>query len=200
SATLISDYRFRGVSLSDGRPAVQATLAYDHGSGFYGGLFASSVRLTSDGDTGVQGLGYVGYARRGLGALAWDLGVAYTDFSKPRDWNYADYYVGVAGTDWSARLSYAPRYFGFDYAALYTELNLTPGSERSVVPLLHVGWLRTVAAPEYVTRSRWDARLGLAYSSGSFGLQLSWVAASHADYVLSRQRRSGWVLRATWWL
>jgi hypothetical protein len=179
---------------------VQATLAYDHASGFYGGLFASSVRLTRERETGVQGLGYVGYARRGFGGLAWDLGVAYTEFSKPRDWAYADYYAGVAGTEWSARLSYAPRYFGVDYSALYAELNLTPGSERKVVPLLHVGWLRTMGAPEYVAPSRWDGRVGLAYSRGPFALQLSWVTASHASDFFSFQRRSGWVLRATAWL
>ncbi len=42
-ATLVSDYRFRGVSLSDQDPAVQATATIGHESGFYAGTWASSI-------------------------------------------------------------------------------------------------------------------------------------------------------------
>ena len=44
SASLLTDYLYRGVSLSDGRPAASLTLSYDHPSGAYGGLTASSAR------------------------------------------------------------------------------------------------------------------------------------------------------------
>ncbi len=41
--TLLSDYRFRGLSYSAGDPVAQGTVTLLHESGFYGGLFASSL-------------------------------------------------------------------------------------------------------------------------------------------------------------
>lgn len=43
SATGISQYRLRGVSVSDEKPALQASLNVAHKSGFYAGLWASSL-------------------------------------------------------------------------------------------------------------------------------------------------------------
>jgi len=40
---LLSDYRFRGLSYSAGDPVIQGTVTLFHESGFYGGLFASSL-------------------------------------------------------------------------------------------------------------------------------------------------------------
>jgi uncharacterized protein (TIGR02001 family) len=42
-AGVVSDYRFRGVSLSDGHPAAQASLTLEHDSGFYGNLWGSTL-------------------------------------------------------------------------------------------------------------------------------------------------------------
>ena len=42
-ASLVSDYRFRGVSLSGGHPAAQASLTLEHDSGFYGNLWGSTL-------------------------------------------------------------------------------------------------------------------------------------------------------------
>ena len=43
SATLTSDYRFRGISRSDEDPAIQGSLTLSHESGFYAGAWASSL-------------------------------------------------------------------------------------------------------------------------------------------------------------
>jgi uncharacterized protein (TIGR02001 family) len=201
SVTVVSDYRFRGLSLSDERPAAQIALSYDHESGAYAGVFASSVRLAAEDGSGVQALGYVGYAARGAGGLSWDIGAAYTDFSRPNGLAYTEYHVGTTSTDWSARLSYAPRYFGYPSSTVYAELNVTPGSERALVPLLHFGLLHAQAPPLYGPQTRWDGRIGLAYSRGLLTLQLSWVTASYADgFTEGGQHKSAWVLRVTHWL
>ena len=42
-AAILSDYRFRGLSYSHGRPVVQTSLVVAHDSGVYGGVFASSL-------------------------------------------------------------------------------------------------------------------------------------------------------------
>lgn len=41
--TLVSDYRFRGISFSDEDPAIQGTINLAHDSGFYIGTWASSI-------------------------------------------------------------------------------------------------------------------------------------------------------------
>lgn len=43
SATLVTDYRFRGISLSAGDMAVQGTINVNHSSGFYVGAWGSSL-------------------------------------------------------------------------------------------------------------------------------------------------------------
>lgn len=196
SASLVSDYRFRGITLSDERPALQAAAVYDHASGLYAGGFASTVRLASDSGTGYQALGQVGYAVRGAGDLAWDVGALYTGFSRPRGLGYADFHVGAATTAWSARLSHAPRYFGQSYSATYVEFNVTPASEWPIAPLLHVGWLAQ-SAPRL---ARWDGRVGLTSSIDAITLQLSWVTVSNVSPDIYEQQRSRLVFKATVWL
>lgn len=44
--TAVSDYRFRGVSLSNEKPAIQPTLTLSHKSGFYVGTWQSSLTDT----------------------------------------------------------------------------------------------------------------------------------------------------------
>ena len=48
SATLTSDYVFRGVSQSQEDWALQGELSFEHESGFYGGLWGSSVDFVAD--------------------------------------------------------------------------------------------------------------------------------------------------------
>lgn len=43
AVTVVSDYRFRGLSQSDKRPAIQGTVSVSHASGFYVGTWASTI-------------------------------------------------------------------------------------------------------------------------------------------------------------
>jgi uncharacterized protein (TIGR02001 family) len=49
TASLVSDYRYRGLSLSAGKPALQGSLDADLANGFHTGIWASSIR--EDGKT-----------------------------------------------------------------------------------------------------------------------------------------------------
>src|SRR5512144_21045 len=62
----VTDYRYRGVTFSDRRPAAQAGLTYDDASGWYAGAFASTVRLDPPGPatSNFQAIAYGGYAAR----------------------------------------------------------------------------------------------------------------------------------------
>lgn len=53
SAAIVSDYRFRGWSLSDDKPAMQVDATLSHSSGLYTGVFASTIEefgIDDDGD------------------------------------------------------------------------------------------------------------------------------------------------------
>lgn len=89
SATLASDYVYRGYSKNRGNPVLQGNLDYEHESGFYGGLWVSQV-----------GFDDKGYEDRAEVELAPYLGWA-TDLTE--DWRF----------DLSAnRYVYAGRVFG----------------------------------------------------------------------------------------
>jgi hypothetical protein len=70
SLTLDSDYRFRGVTLSDSKAAVRLDGNFDSGSGWYAGGAAIQAQLT-DSDRYGQLFGYGGYAMPWAGAAAW---------------------------------------------------------------------------------------------------------------------------------
>ena len=198
SASLLSDYRFRGVSLSDEKPAVQLGLAYDDPSGIYGGVFASSTAFRFTSGRGLQLVSYLGYAHRLPSGAAWEAGAEYASFTTPNGWDYPEAYVGAAWRDVSARSYYAPRYFGVDSDTLYAELNATRPLVAGMQLLAHAGLLRYTTREfypgyvEYVRRSRWDARLGVGTELQAFSVQLSWVAreAESTGYTVGERHRN----------
>ncbi|WP_005035170.1 TorF family putative porin [Holophaga foetida] len=48
NASLVSQYVFRGITQTNGKPAVQAGLDYSHKSGFYAGFWASNISWYTD--------------------------------------------------------------------------------------------------------------------------------------------------------
>ena len=176
--SLLSDYRYRGVSLSRDDPAVQASLAYDDPSGVYLGLFASSVRFGLSSHRELELVPYLGYAWRIAPGLSAEIGAEHAAFSGPGSYDYSEFYVGATLDNLTARLYYAPRYFGRDSAAIYAELNgVHPLSDR-VRALAHVGIVFN-RGDEFTygqtDRSVVDGRLGIAIDIASLTLQASWV-------------------------
>ena len=84
SVTLVTDYRFRGVGLSGGDPAIQGGLTFNHQSGVYVGTWASSLE-----DTPVYGemeldlfAGWTGQVSEAVGV---DVGVTYYAYPSKDD-------------------------------------------------------------------------------------------------------------------
>jgi uncharacterized protein (TIGR02001 family) len=194
SASLVSDYRYRGISLSRGDPALQASAAYDDASGLYGGVFASNVEFAISPHRELQGLVYGGYARRLAPDLSAELGASYAAFTGPGSYDYAEAYAGIAAEPLSARLYYAPRYFGRDSGAWYAELNAAQQLADRVRLLAHVGVLINPGGDStYGSAERHvvDGRAGIAIALGPFTFQLSWVGVSstHAGYPTAQGER-----------
>lgn len=64
SVTLATDYRYRGISYSDGHPTAQVIVNVVHKSGFYAGAFASSLDISRN--------------RSPFGAIETDFWIGYT--------------------------------------------------------------------------------------------------------------------------
>lgn len=98
--TATTDYRFRGISQSDGDPALQGGLTVEHNSGFYVGAFASTIAGNlGTGDYELSG--YVGYTREILPATDIDVGVqlyGYPDHGGPGDASYFEPYAAIRHT------------------------------------------------------------------------------------------------------
>ena len=199
NATLTSDYRFRGVSLSDNAPAVQLSVAYDGAGGWYAGALASSVRRPFGVDANAQLVAYAGYARRVRGALSWEGGAEYVVLTGAPEYDYPEFYVGLVSERLSARLYYAPRYFSEDASAVYAEINGTQPLSRRLRLLGHAGWLRPGQEPGAEAESpRFDVLVGLGFALEPFDIRIAWVTvggdASSDQYGPDETDRNGWTL------
>jgi uncharacterized protein (TIGR02001 family) len=123
TASVVSDDRVRGVSLSDGGPAGQLNVSYDHDSGWYVGAFGSNVQFYRHSPQELQMIGYGGYSQRLQSGLSVDAGASYSTFTSNSDYRYLELNAGVTSSALGARLYYSPNYFGGSIHTLYAELN-----------------------------------------------------------------------------
>ena len=182
---MVSDYRYRGITLSDQKPAAQIGLAYDHPLGWYAGIFGSTVRLASPAGPGVQATAFAGYVARLPSGISVEAGGDYSVFTGAARDNYGEIYLGVARENLSARIYYSARYFGQRVNAWYGEINGAQPLTDHVRLLAHVGFLSTRSDDPYgpqVNQRIVDGRIGVGADVDLFHLELAWVGIS-AAYV-----------------
>ena len=194
SASLLSDYRYRGVSLSHNRPAAQLAVAYDDASGWYGGASASTVQLFYPTTRELQVVSFVGYAKRLPSGLSWEAGADYSVVTGPLSYSYPEVYLGIASENVSARLYYAPRYFGQDSDVIYGEINASQQLLDRIRLLAHGGVLRNNGQGAYGLRPDrhvLDASVGVSLDYDQFSVQLSWVGINSVNtpYPATAPRR-----------
>lgn len=201
SLGIVSDYRYRGLSLTDGNPAAQAGFAWDHDENWYAGVFAASTRI--DGERGLQVVSYLGRGWRLDSGRSWEAGIQYVALTdQPGD--YGEVYLGLVSDRWSARVYYQPDAFGNQGAAAYAEFDASiPLGERwRLLGHLGAGW-QGDAPGNYIDGVRYDGRLGVGVAVGAVHLHLQRVVAErrggYPAYGLdSNAADAGWVLGATW--
>lgn len=176
SVSVVSDDRYRGVSLSDGDPALQAGVGVDAGWGGYAGAFVSSARLY--GRDMARWNAYGGWAGRFRAGAGWDVGVQYTGLSRASHDGYPELYAGLGGERLGVRVAYAWRYFGGDDDVIYTSLDAQQPLTRRLRLLAHVGWLHPMHDAD--TSPTYDARLALGVQIGHLDVQLARTFL-HAD-------------------
>ncbi|HEX4597762.1 MAG TPA: TorF family putative porin [Burkholderiaceae bacterium] len=196
TASVVSDYRYRGVALSQGDPAAQLDVGYDFSGGLYAGAFASNAKFYSHAPDQAQLTGYGGYAWRLERGWSVDAGASFTDFTSDADYRFVEVHTGIATESVSARLYYSPNYFGGSIHTVYAELN---GSYRlfdQFKLIGHAGLLKafsgaTDQAGGNNPHADWLA--GGEYRFRAFTLQVSRVFSDGASlvYPISSGHTSG---------
>jgi len=178
SVAIDSDYRFRGVSLSESNPSLRLTVNDDISSSWYVGASATRVE-PARGDRYAQLLGYAGWVSPVIDGRQLEFGISDSRFTGNSGYDFAEPYAGLLAEHWAARLYYAPDYFGRGVRTLYGELNghLRLGVSSRLFG--HVGLLLPLDGAEGpADRSRRDLRLGAGVVWRNLDLQIAWVAAT----------------------
>jgi uncharacterized protein (TIGR02001 family) len=173
-----SDYRYRGVSLSDSKPSLRLTLNYDAAERWYAGASVTRAKLTGQ-DSYTQLLGYGGWSVPVFAGRSVEFGLDASHFAGISGYDFAEAYAGLLGERWSARLYYAPNYYGQNVQAAYAELNTYLALDEGGRLFAHFGVLRPLrGATGEADRTRADLSVGAGLALRAWDLHLAWVAAS----------------------
>jgi uncharacterized protein (TIGR02001 family) len=185
----VTDYRYRGISQSRLKPAIQGGADFAHKSGFYIGTWASSIKWIEDagGDANAEVDLYGGY-KFNAGPVALDLGFLrylYPGSSLPINPDTTELYV--AGTWGPATLKYShavTNLFGFNDSknSYYVDLNAT--FETGFWGLTftpHIGYQR-VAHNSSFSYTDWSLGLGKDFGNG-FSMSLAYVDTNANNYI-----------------
>jgi len=184
NATITTDYRFRGVSLSSGDPAIQGGFDISHESGFYLGTWASSI---SGGDAyGDMELDlYGGWSGDITDGVSVDLGAIYYVYPTEdigANVNYWELLASVGFSlgpvDTTVGVGYSPEQDSLgsdDNLYLYTDLGV--GIPNTPITLTgHIGYTDGALAPPLLagaaddTGIDWSIGASVAYNQFEFGI------------------------------
>lgn len=125
NAAVTSDYRFRGVSQTDEKPALQLGVDYGFANGVYVGGWASNVDFGDSTEAEVDT--YIGWNRDLADSVNLDLQlVRYNYINEPADTDYA--YAEFIGKltfndQYGVELGYTNDYYNADLDSLYTAVD-----------------------------------------------------------------------------
>jgi uncharacterized protein (TIGR02001 family) len=195
---LASDYVFRGISNTDGDPAIQGSLDYEHESGFYAGVWASNVKFRENaGEDAVDTVQeasmeidyYAGFASELEMGISWDIGALYYSYPGSEDDFDYDYWeamgrLGYAFEDVTlepeigAEVYYSPDYFGSSGDAIYAAgmLDLSLPGDFGLNISIGKQWFKDDSDLNYT-----DWKLGVSKTLWGFDLE-----AAYTDTNLSK--------------
>ncbi|SFP21579.1 TorF family putative porin [Qipengyuania nanhaisediminis] len=187
NVSLVTDYRFRGVSLSGGDPAIQGGLDVAHDSGFYAGVWASSI----DGGPSYGEMEfdiYGGWSGQLSEGVSVDVGLLYYLYPSEElglDTDYWEPYASIGFNLGPAEATVGAAYAweqdslgGDDNLYVYTDLSTgLPGTPLTVTG--HLGYTDGVLAPPLLAGDTDDSGLdwsiGASYAAGPLEVGISYI-------------------------
>ena len=173
-----SDYRYRGVSLSNSNPSARLTVNFEGAERWYVGASATRAALTGQ-DTYPQLTAYAGWLAGTIDRASVEIGIVGSHFVGSAGYDFVEGYVGLLSRDWSARLYLSPDYYGRNVATAYVELNAHVALDERARVFAHVGALaplRSVAGDAGKTRG--DVSVGAGVVLDGWDLHVAGVAAT----------------------
>lgn len=174
NAAVVTDYRFRGLSLSNKDTAFQGGLDVSHESGFYVGTWGSSIEQYNGSELELDIYG--GYSTQ-IGSLTTDIGFyAYTYPGATANTDYYEIYGSVSGTietvSWSLGTNYAYDQDGTgSQDNIYVYLNTS--APIGDTPFSLAG---NVAYEDGAFgTNKWDWLVGLSYAFEQFSLSVNYI-------------------------
>src|SRR5512139_1254680 len=170
---VVSDYDFRGISLSAKDPALQGSIDWASESGFYVGAWGSNIDYGQGVDGDIEIDLYAGYAGETEGGLGWDVGLVYYTYPGADDISdYPEIYGALSYKWFEFKQWYSNDLSGTDLDGWYTEGNASFELPANFGLNLHLGYNFGDAFDdtEYM-----DYSIGVAYTLGNFDLELKWV-------------------------
>ncbi len=190
TVTGVSDYRFRGISLSDKDPAIQGAVDVEHKSGIYGGIWASTIKNSP---ANVEADLYAGW-RGSAGSVDLDVGATAYLYPSGADLDYyeilasASYTLGPAELKLGAGYSPAQDNLGgndniYGYTDIGVGIPSTPVTVKG-----HVGYEDgSLAGP---TGQKWDWSLGAEVVVDRFTLGVTYVD-TNIDRIFDPRKLAG---------
>lgn len=177
-----SNYVFRGLSLNDEEPAVQAGHEMAHDSGLYAGLWGSTGAVAEG--FGVEINAYAGYAFELTPELLADVGVYHYHFPEDTDVDFTEVYAGLiqqfGRVEGDLYVHFSDEYEGVlndDESSVYAETNWTVTLDGGFYGLVRAGYLDI----DVDAREGYDWGVGAGYQYGSLDLNVLVVDQEEAS-------------------
>ncbi len=188
NAALVSEYRFRGVSQSFRKPALQGGIDYAHASGLYVGSWASTIDKDQYADSaGIELDIYGGYKFAVGGGWTMDVGLLQYVYPGESLFNTLEAYVGGSWNWFSIKYSHSlnDKFFGLAGArgSGYIDATVTYPLQEGLNLIGHVGRQNVAGAgngPSYT-----DYRIGATYDWVGFTWGASLYSTSE-DFTFSK--------------
>lgn len=201
--TLASQYRYRGIGQTNGRPALQGGFDLVHSSGFYVGNWNSNISWLADSNPAVSSsleMDFYGGYKTATGPLTWDVGVLQYAYpgSRPDGFTSPDtteVYASIGAGPLVFKYSHAlTNLFGFADTKNSGYADLTGTLDTGfwgMTASAHVGhqWVHNLSAASYT-----DWRVGLSKDLGANTVvSAAWLDtnANRGVYTNTRDRYLG---------
>ena len=187
---LVSDYSFRGVSLSGKDFAVQPYLTVSHESGLYVGAWGSNISENDGNDVELDL--YAGFS--GGDEITYDIGATYYVYPGVSNVNYVEFTGKVGSTMGPAtvgvQLSYVPSQSNTgDEDNVYVATNATIALPNS--PISIVGSLGVEDGAFTAGSKKLDWSLGMTAAISDFTLGVSYVDTNRRTIFASKDSSAG---------